>query len=136
MKEAAGYHVILDGVGGSYAEPALRALGWQGRYVSIGFAAGVPRLPLGPALFKNADIMCIQPSADELRMPGRCPAAINMMFDWFRSGRLRPLITHALPLEQAATALRIMKARQATGRIVLTTPALRRLATNADAVPG
>jgi NADPH2:quinone reductase len=42
LRASAGYHVILDGVGGTYTEPALRTLGWEGRYVSIGFAAGVP----------------------------------------------------------------------------------------------
>jgi NADPH2:quinone reductase len=121
VKASAGYHVILDGVGGTYAEPALRALGWEGRYVSIGFAAGVPRIALGPALFKNADIMGIQPSSDEHRLPGRNLRALQTLFDWYREGKLRPLVTQVLPLEEAARALDLMKERRATGRIVLTT---------------
>ena len=125
VSDSAGYHVILDGVGGSYAEPALRALGWEGRYVSIGFAAGMATVALGPALFKNANIYGIQPSADEHRMPGRSPAAMRTMFDWYLAGKLRPLITQQFPLHQAAQALQLMKDRQATGRIVLTTSYLR-----------
>jgi NADPH2:quinone reductase len=121
VQDSAGYHVILDGVGGTYAEPALRALGWEGRYVSIGFAAGVPRITLGPALFKNADIMGIQPSSDEHRLPGRNADAVQVLFEWYRDGRLRPLVTQVLPLEQAAEALCLMKERRATGRFVLTT---------------
>jgi NADPH2:quinone reductase len=117
----AGYHVILDGVGGSYAEPALRALGWEGRYLSIGFAAGMAKVALGPLLFKNADIMGIQPSSDEARLPGRNRVAMETMFGWFLEGRLRPQITKVLPLAEAATALRLLSDRKATGRIVLTT---------------
>jgi NADPH2:quinone reductase len=121
VRASAGYHVILDGVGGTYAEPALRALGWEGRYVSIGFAAGMPRIALGPALFKNADIIGIQPSSDEHRLPGRKPGAMKLMFDWYLQGKLRPLVTQVFPLEKAAEALCMMKERRATGRIVLTT---------------
>ena len=121
VRASAGYHVILDGVGGTYAEPALRALGWEGRYVSIGFAAGVPHIALGPALFKNADILGIQPSSDEHRLPGRNPRALQILFDWYREGRLRPLVTQVLRLEEAPRALDLMKERRAMGRIVLTT---------------
>jgi NADPH2:quinone reductase len=117
----AGYHVVLDGVGGTYTEPALRALGWEGRYLSIGFAAGVPRVSLGPALFKNADICGIQPSSDEHRLPGRNAAALATMFAWYVEGKVRPLISHELPLADAARALEMFKNRSATGRIVLTT---------------
>jgi NADPH:quinone reductase len=122
---AAGYHVILDGVGGTYTEPALRALGWEGRYVSIGFAAGMARIALGPALFRNADILCIQPSADEHRLPGRNPRAMQTLFEWYREGKLSPCITHTLPLEHAAQALNLLRTRTATGRIVLTTSPAR-----------
>jgi len=118
----AGYHVITDGIGGSYSEPALRALGWQGRYLSVGFAAGMPKVTLGPLLFKNADIMGIQPSADELRLPGRSPAAMKTLFDWFEAGKLQPYISACYPLAEAAAALRCMADRKATGRIVITTP--------------
>jgi NADPH2:quinone reductase len=123
---SAGYHVVLDGVGGTYTEPALRSLGWQGRYVSIGFAAGMARIALGPALFKNADILCIQPSSDEHRLPARNPHAMQTLFDWYRQGRLTPRITQTLPLEQAAQALNLLRTRAASGRIVLTTLRVRR----------
>lgn len=116
-----GYHVILDGVGGSYAEPALRTLGWEGRYLSIGFAAGMAKVALGPLLFKNADIMGIQPSADEVRLPGRNRETMQTMFGWFLEGRLRPQITCEVPLAAAATALRMMQQRKAAGRIVIMT---------------
>lgn len=120
LSKGAGFDVVYDAVGGTYAEPALRAMAWEGRYLSVGFSAGVPSLSMGPLLFKNADIMGIQPAADDYRLPGRNPRVIEQMLDWFRSGHLRPEITERYPLEQAGEALSRLKNRQAKGRIVLT----------------
>ena len=117
----AGYHVIVDGIGGSYAEPAIRTLAWEGRYLSVGFASGVPKVALGPLLFKNANVMGIQPSSDEHRLPGRNPGPMKTLFDWYAAGRLRPQITQEMPLRDATTALRSLANRTATGRIVLLT---------------
>ena len=114
-----GFDVIFDGVGGTYTEPALRALAYDGRYLSVGFAAGVPSPSLGPALFKNANIMGIQPAADNIRLPGRNPEAMASMLSWWRQGALVPEITKTYPLEHAVRALRDLKERRATGRIVL-----------------
>jgi NADPH2:quinone reductase len=121
----AGYHVIIDGIGGSYAEPAVRTLAWEGRYLSVGFASGVPKVALGPLLFKNADVMGIQPSSDEHRLPGRNPDAMKTLFDWYAEGRMRPHITQELPLRDATGALQMLANRSATGRIVLLTDRYR-----------
>jgi NADPH2:quinone reductase len=121
VQEGAGYHVILDGVGGTYSEPALRTLAWQGRFLSIGFAAGMAKIPLGPLLFKNADIMGLQPSSDEHRLPGRNPEGMKVLYRWYLEGKVRPHISNEFPLERAAAALRMVQDRKATGRIVLTT---------------
>jgi NADPH:quinone reductase len=122
----AGYHVIMDGIGGSYAEPAIRSMAWEGRYLSVGFASAVPKVALGPLLFKNADVMGIQPSSDQHRLPGRNPVAIKTLFDWYAQGRLRPQITQELHLREATTALQSLANRTATGRIVLLTDRYRR----------
>jgi NADPH:quinone reductase len=114
-----GYEVIYDAVGGSYAEPALRSLAWQGRYLSVGFSAGVPTPSLGPLLFKNARIEGIQPSADDQRRLGRKAPAMEQLLGWYREGRLKPRITATFPLERAAEALRHLKDRKALGRVVL-----------------
>lgn len=116
---AAGFDVIYDAVGGTYTEPALRSLAWEGRYLSVGFAAGVSAPSLGPLLFKNAVLMGIQPAADDARLPGRNVAAMEQMLGWFRDGLLRPRITELYPLERAGEALQQLKDRRAKGRIVL-----------------
>jgi NADPH2:quinone reductase len=115
------FDVVYDAVGGTYSEPALRTLGWEGRYLAVGFAAGMPSVALGPALFKNADIMGIQPAADEYRLPRRNTAMMESLFGWFRAGQLRPQITQTYPLERVGEALRELKDRRAKGRIVLVT---------------
>lgn len=121
VHDDAGFDVIYDGVGGSYAEPALRALAYEGRYLSVGFAAGMPKVALGPALFKNADIMGIQPSDPEQRSPGLLPESVERMFGWYRDGVLRPNVTETYALAEAPRAFRRLLDREARGRIVLLT---------------
>ena len=115
-----GFAVVYDGVGGTYAEPALRSLAKRGRYLVIGFAAGVPVVPLSVALFRNADIMGIELSAPEQREPRRNAAGAARLLQWFEERVLRPEITATFPLEHAAAAQRLLLDRRATGRVVLT----------------
>jgi NADPH2:quinone reductase len=126
LGETGGYDVVYDAVGGTYSEPALRALGWEGRFLAVGFAAGMPSVTLGPALFKNADIMGIEPAADEHRLPGCNAPMMERLFGWYREGRLKPQITANYPLARAGDALRELKERRAKGRIVLLTAARTR----------
>ncbi|MFA5630628.1 MAG: NADPH:quinone oxidoreductase family protein [Porticoccaceae bacterium] len=121
VHDNAGYNVVFDGVGGTYAEPALRALAWHGRYLSIGFAAGVPRVSLAPVLFKDGDIMGIQPVDDQVRLPGRNPKRMEKLFGWFDQGFLRPQITATYRMEDAAKVLSMMSERKVKGRVVLIT---------------
>lgn len=119
VRSSAGFDVVIDGVGGPYAEPALRALAWEGRYLSVGFAASVPSLNIGPLLFKNATLHGIQPSEPEYRLPGVARANLRTMFDWYETGRLVPTISRTFPLARAAEAMRLLLDRKATGRVVL-----------------
>jgi NADPH2:quinone reductase len=119
LSRGKGYEVIYDAVGGTYAEPALRSLAWQGRYLSVGFSAGVPAPSLGALLFKNARIEGIQPTSDDQRRLGRKGPAMEQLFGWYNEGRLRPQITATFPLARAAQALRQLKDRKALGRVVL-----------------
>lgn len=119
VRNAAGFDVIIDGVGGHYAEPAMRSLAWEGRYLSVGFAAGVPSVNLGPLLFKNATLHGIQPSEPEYRLPGRARANLRQMFDWYESGQLVSPVSRTFPLADAVVAMRLLADRKARGRVVL-----------------
>jgi NADPH:quinone reductase len=121
VHEASGYDVIFDGIGGTYAEPALRALAYQGRYLAVGFASGMPKVTLGPVLFKDASILGIQPADDRVRVPGRSPARMKQLFAWYLEGRLVPQVSATFPLARAGEALRLLASRNLNGRIALVT---------------
>ena len=118
----AGVEVVFDAVGGPYAEPALRSIGWGGRYLVVGFAAGdIPRIPLNLALLKGCDILGVLYGTHVKRQPEANRALMAQLFDWIAAGALRPAIAHVWPLERATEALNLLLSRQVTGKIVLTT---------------
>lgn len=115
-----GIDVIYDPVGGHYAEPALRGIGWGGRYLVIGFAAGeIPRIPLNLALLKGCSIVGVFWGAFTDREPQRNREALQELLSWFAAGKLQTLVSATYPLEQAADALDAMMRRKITGKVVL-----------------
>lgn len=124
-----GVDVVYDPVGGDYAEPALRGMAWGGRYLVIGFTAGIPRLPLNLPLLKGCNIVGVFYGAFAKRFPQRYAQLRSELVAWLAEGKIRPAVTARYPLEEAAEALRVVAARKAIGKIVLTT-ALGRQNTN------
>ena len=115
-----GVNVIYDPVGGDYAEPALRSIAWDGRYLVVGFPAGIPSIPLNLPLLKNCQIVGVFWGAFTKRYPDRHAQQMDELFALYEAGKIRPRISTVLPLEQAAEALRLIEERRATGKIVLT----------------
>lgn len=126
LTDGRGADVVYDPVGGDYAEPALRATAWDGRYLVIGFTAGIPKLPLNLPLLKGCSIVGVFYGAFAKADPQRYARLRQQLVDWLAQGRVRPAITQRFALEDAAEALRIVAQRQALGKIVLTTEAGRR----------
>jgi len=116
-----GVDVVYDPVGGDYAEPALRGMAWGGRYLVIGFTAGIPKLALNLPLLKGCSIVGVFYGAFGKKFPERYAQLRTELVQWLAEGRVRPAVTARYPLEQAAEALRVVAARQAIGKIVLTT---------------
>jgi NADPH2:quinone reductase len=116
-----GVDVVYDPVGGDYAEPALRGMAWGGRYLVIGFTAGIPKLPLNLPLLKGCSIVGVFYGAFAKKFPGRYAQLRTELVQWLAENRIRPAVTARYPLEQAAEALRVVGARKALGKIVLTT---------------
>ena len=115
-----GADVLVDPVGGAMAEPALRALGWMGRYVVIGFAAGdIPRIPLNQVLLNNRTVVGIDWGAWTFRDPAGNAALVAELLDLVAAGKLRPVEPVAYPLDQAAQALADLQGRNVTGKVVL-----------------
>src|SRR5690606_5035038 len=89
-----GPDVIYDPVGGEYAEPAFRSIGWRGRYLVIGFANGeIPRLPLNLALLKGASIMGVFWGSYTQREPEAFARDVQDMFALVEQGKLKPHIS-------------------------------------------
>jgi NADPH:quinone reductase len=115
-----GVDVIYDPVGGSLAEPALRGIAWQGRYLVIGFAAGeIPKIPLNLVLLKGCQIVGVFWGSFAMREPAKNHAHAEQLFAWVADGKLRPAIDATFPFTQAAEALRRIEQRQVKGKVVL-----------------
>ena len=123
FKEAVGgggADLIYDPVGGDYAEPALRSIAWEGRYLVVGFPAGIPKLPLNLALLKSCDVRGVFWGAFAARDPKANAAHIETLFSLWREGKIAPKVSRTWPLEQGGEAIAHMAARKAVGKLVVT----------------
>ena len=117
-----GVDVVYDPVGSSYAEPALRAIAWEGRYLVIGFAAGdIPAIPLNLTLLKSCQIVGVFWGAFVAREPAANQKNLLELMEMYKSGAIKPRISGKYPLERAADALNDMAQRRVTGKVILTT---------------
>jgi NADPH:quinone reductase-like Zn-dependent oxidoreductase len=116
---ADGFDLIFDTVGGDYAESAVRSIGWGGRYLVVGFPAGIPCLPLNLALLKGCDICGVFWGAFADRAPQDCADEVAMLFDLWENGRIAPKASHVFPLEKGGEAIARLAARDNVGKIVV-----------------
>lgn len=114
-----GVNVVYDAVGGDYAEPAVRALAWEGRYLVVGFPAGIPKLPLNLTLLKSCQIIGVFWGAFTMRDPKRNTEHIAELLRWYAEGRIRPRVTARFALADAAQALKLVESRKVQGKAVL-----------------
>ncbi|MEY2959941.1 MAG: hypothetical protein RLZZ01_2509, partial [Actinomycetota bacterium] len=115
-----GVDVVYDCVGGPLAEQALRAIGWEGRFLVIGFTAGIPSIPLNLALLKSCQIIGVFYGAMTAREPAKNAEISNQLIEWVANGDLQPHVSGRYPLEQAGEALRALIDRKAAGKLVVT----------------
>ena len=115
-----GPDVIYDPVGGIYAEPAFRSIGWRGRYLVVGFANGeIPKLPLNLTLLKGASLMGVFWGEFAKREPKANMAAMRQLMGWLAEGKIKPRISARYALADTASALNDMAARKVTGKVVI-----------------
>jgi NADPH2:quinone reductase len=114
-----GADVVYDPVGGEYAEAALRSTAWEGRFLVIGFTAGIPKIPLNLVLLKGCQLVGVFWGSFTGREPEKNRAYIRELLDWYVAGKIRPHVSASYPLEKVADALRDMGARKVTGKVVL-----------------
>ena len=123
FKEAvgpAGADVILDPVGGAYSEAALRSIAWEGRFLVVGFPAGIAKLPLNLTLLKSCDVCGVFWGGFFARDPKRNAEHVEQLFRWWHEGKIAPRISATYPLEQAGEAIAALRDRRAVGKLVVT----------------
>ncbi len=114
-----GAHVIYDPVGGDYAEAALRCIAWEGRYLVVGFPAGIPKLPLNLALLKSCDIRGVFWGAFAAREPLQNRKNIETLIAWWKERRIQPRVERLFRLDQGATAIAQLANRSVIGKVVV-----------------
>jgi NADPH:quinone reductase-like Zn-dependent oxidoreductase len=115
-----GANVIYDPVGGDYAEPALRSIAWEGRYLVVGFPAGIPRLPLNLTLLKSCDVCGVFWGAFAARDPKANAAHVAELFRLWDDGKIAPRVSATYPLDRGGDAIAALAARSVIGKVVVT----------------
>ena len=115
-----GADIVYDIVGGDYSEPALRSIAWEGRFLVIGFPAGIAKMPLNLTLLKSCDIRGVFWGAFTAREPEKNAANIAELFQLWQDGKIAPLISETYPLDKAHEAIAKLESRSAIGKLVVT----------------
>ena len=112
--------VIFDPVGGALSEAAFRSIGWNGRHLVVGFAAGdIPALSLNLPLVKGAALVGVFWGAFVQREPKVHRANMAELIGWVEAGRIKPHVSKRFPLERTPEALRWMMDRKAMGKVIV-----------------
>ena len=114
-----GADIVYDIVGGDYSEPALRAIAWEGRFLVIGFPAGIAKMPLNLTLLKSCDIRGVFWGAFAAREPQRNAQNIAELFEFWKDGKISPQISETFSLDDAGKAIEKLDNRQAIGKLVV-----------------
>jgi NADPH2:quinone reductase len=117
----AGADAVFDPVGGEAFEASMRSTAWGGRIAVIGFASGkVPQIPANILLVKNLAVYGVFWGSYRTRRPDLLAAEFAELFGWYEEGKLRPHVSHRVPLAEAPRALELLTSRKATGKVVVT----------------
>lgn len=120
ITDGKGVDVVLDVVGGKYAEPALRGMAWKGRYLVVGFAAGdIPKLPFNLALLKGCDIMGVFWGRFSTEEPKQNQQNILDLVGMIQTGKISQHIHKVYSLEESPQALRDMMDRKVVGKAMV-----------------
>ena len=119
LTDGKGADVCFDPVGGPLFDAALSALGWGGRILLVGFVGGVPQIPANRLLVKHRAALGSSLRYFRWHAPDKLQRSVEELMRWYGEGRLRPLISHRMPLERTVEAIRLLTGRKAHGKIVV-----------------
>ena len=122
IKEACGpngWDVAYDAVGGDYSEATIRASGWNGRFLVVGFPSGIPKIPLNLTLLKSCDIVGVFWGASVAREPKLHAQNIKDLMGLYADGKIKPYVSERFPLAKAGDAIAHLASRKAMGKVVV-----------------
>lgn len=119
LTDGHGADVVYDAVGGDNAEKALRALAWKGRFLVVGFVAGIPKIPLNLPLLKGCQIVGVFWGSHIGKEPHIHQQNMMELLGYYQSGKLNPHVSKTYALDEAPQALRDMMERKVKGKIVI-----------------
>jgi NADPH2:quinone reductase len=119
LTDGKGADVCFDPVGGDLFDAALSALGWGGRILVVGFVGGVQQIPANRLLVKNRSAMGTSLRYFRWHAPEKLRASVDELLRWYEEGKLKPCISHRLPLEKSVEAIRLLTDRRAYGKVVV-----------------
>jgi NADPH:quinone reductase len=124
LTDGKGADVCFDPVGGDLFDAALSALGWGGRILIVGFVGGVQQIPANRLLVKNRSALGSSLRYFRWHAPDKLRRSVDELLAWYDEGKLRPCISHRLPLEKSVEAIRLLTDRRAYGKVIVV-PELR-----------
>jgi len=120
ITDGRGADVVFDPVGGEIFENSVRCIAWGARLLVIGFTGGIGVARTNLLLIKGASVLGVRAGEAARKNPALGAARLRALAGWAEQGRIRPNISHRLPLEHCAEAMRLLIDRKAIGRVVLT----------------
>ena len=119
LTDGKGADVCFDPVGGDLFDATLSSLGWGGRILVVGFVAGVPSIPANRLLAKNRSALGSALRYFRWYAPDKLRRSMEELVEWYVAGKVKPRVTHRLPLEQSVEAIRLLTDRRAHGKVVI-----------------
>ena len=120
--QSRGVDVFYDPVGGEDIRLALRSIAWGGRYLVVGFVAGIPVVRLNQALLKNLSLIGVAYGASAMADPESNRQDWDELFRWYEEGKIAPAVEAVYPLARAVEALQAVRERRAVGKVVIEMP--------------
>jgi NADPH2:quinone reductase len=120
ITDGKGADVVFDPVGGDIFEQSLRCINWGARLLVIGFTGGIGVAKTNLVLIKGASVLGVRAGEAARRDPKIGEARIAQLLAWAEAGKIRPNVSHRLPLAEVAAAMRLLTERKAIGRVALT----------------
>ena len=120
LTDGRGADVVFDPVGGEVFENSMRCINWGARILVVGFTGGIGLARTNLLMIKGASVLGVRAGEAVRRNPALGEVRIKALTEWAEAGKVRPNISHRLPLEDYAKAMRLLIDRKAIGRVALT----------------